>query len=182
MRNRFRRAPLLIVAVIMVILSGRTAVVADTPLDESGRRGVHYLADSEEYPGTACRYNGDNVLMSLRVRDPFVFAADHPKGQVVGWRVLVQANDGSAGGWSTVARSRIQLHGAVNDRPANFEPIRKKIDADAGSAYRVLVRMIWYRTPVGQVLQQEGRSTHRVDWYRYPLADANPGFCPGGIL
>ena len=111
MRNRFRRAPLLIVAVIMVILSGRTAVVADTPLDESGRRGVHYLADSEEYPGTACRYNADNVLMSLRVRDPFVFAADHPKGQVVGWRVLVQANDGSAGGWSTVARSRIQLHG-----------------------------------------------------------------------
>lgn len=182
MRHQLGRAPLLIMAVIAVTFSGSTAVVADTPLDEQGRRGVHYLADSEEYPGTACRYDRDNVLMSLRVRDPFVFAADHPKGQVVGWRVLVQADDASGGGWSTVARSRIQEHRAVDDRPANFEPIRKRIDADPGSTYRVLVRMIWYRTPVGLVLQQEGQSTHRVDWYRYVLADANPGFCPGGIL
>ncbi len=170
------------VATVLAILGSSASVAADTPAGHGGLYGVHYLADSEEYPGTTCRYDGENVLKSLRTRDPFVFASDHPNGQLVGWRVIVQQDDGSTGGPTTVARSPVQFGQALDDRPANFSPITVTVEGDSGSVYSVKVKMLWFETPVGKGEVVEGRATHRVDWYRYILAGANPGFCPGGIL
>lgn len=170
------------VATVLAILGSSSSVAATTPAGHGGVYGVHYLADGEEYPGSTCRYDGDNVLKAVRTRDPFVFASDHPDGQLVGWRVIVREDDGSAGGPVTVARSAVQFGRALNDRPANFSPIKVSLEGEPGATYHVKVRMLWFVTPVGEFPQEEGRATHRVDWYRYILAGANPGFCPGAIL
>lgn len=182
MQPHVRKRTGVIFATVLAIFGSSASVAADTPAGHQGVYGVHYLADSEEYPGTTCRYDGDNVLKSLRTRDPFVFASDHPDGQIVAWRVIVQEHPQSAKGWTTVARSPVQFAGAQDDRPANFSPITVTLEGQPGSTYRVLVRMQWYVTPSGKADQVEGKATHRVDWYRYILAGANPGFCPGAIL
>ncbi len=170
------------VATVLAILGSSASVAADTPGGHGGVYGVHYLADSEEYPGVTCKYDGDNVLKAVRTRDPFVFASDHPDGQLVGWRMLVQEDDGSPGGFDTVARSAVQFGRALDDRPAKLSPLRVTLDGQPGAIYRVKVKMLWFVTPTGKVLEIEGRATHRVDWYRYILAGPNPGFCPGAIL
>lgn len=182
MQRHVRRGTGVIFATVLAIFGSSASVAADTPLGHQGIYGVHYLADSEEYPGATCRYDGENVLKSLRVRYPFVFASDHPEGQLVGWRAIVQERGQFDKGWTTAARSNVQFGRARDQRPANFSAIRIELDGAPGSTYRVLVRMQWYVTPVGEFEQVEGRATHGVDWYRYILAEANPGFCPGAIL
>lgn len=182
MQRHVRKGTGVIFATVLAIFGSSASVAADTPMGHQGTYGVHYLADSEEYAGAICRYDGNTVLKAVRVRFPFVFASDHPDGQLVGWRAIVQEQGQFDTGWTSVARSFVQFGSAGDERPANLSDIKVDVEGDPGSIYRVLVRMMWYVTPVGQVEQVEGKATHRVDWYRYILADANPGFCPGAVL
>lgn len=182
MQRHVRKGTGVIFATVLAIFGSSASVAADTRMGHQGTYGVHYLADSEEYPGATCRYDGDTVLKAVRVRFPFVFASDHPDGQLVGWRAIAQRQAAGGKGWTSVARSPIQFGSARDHRPANFADVKVDVAGVPGSIYRVRVRMNWYVTPVGEFEQIEGKATHRVDWYRYVLADANPGFCPGAIL
>lgn len=155
-------------------------VAADTPVSHSGTVGVHYLADSKEYPGARCKYDGSSNLATIRVRDPFVFASSNdPDSLSVAWQVIVQKRAGS-GPWTTVKKSPRQFGEATTGTPADFSPISVAITADTSADYHVLVRMTWYVG--GKALAQVGTATHRVDRYHYPLAAANKGFCPSFIL
>jgi hypothetical protein len=168
------------VAVVAVaILSGAVPVTADTALNHMGQYGRHYLADTEEYPEARCRYDADNNLDRIRVLEPTVFSASNdPDRRSVSWRVLVQKNGGH--GFVTVKKSNWQFAEARTTRPADFAPISVSLIADTDADYRVLVRMGWWTG--GKELNLTGSALHRVDWYRYPLADANQGFCPSFIL
>jgi hypothetical protein len=171
-----------LVAVALILAAG--PVAAGTPDGHRGTWGAHFLADSREFPGARCRYDGDQNLAGIRVRDPFVFAVDRTGGrdrQRVGWQVIVQAlSDDKGAEWANVRRSPVQKALAADATPADFSSIGVPVDGSFDHAYRVKVRMFWYRP--GHPNQVTGVATHTVRWYRYPLAEANEGFCPGGIL
>lgn len=171
----------LVFAVFSLALVGvATPVAADTPVSHSGTFGRHYLADSQEYPGVRCHYDGNQNLDRVHVNDPFVFAfSNDPDSLSVSWRFLVQARVGS-GAWTEAGRSPIQFGEARTSRPADFSPMTVSVAGNSSARYRVIVKMAWYVG--GKALNRVGLATHRADWYRYPLAAANHGFCPGGIL
>ena len=54
MRN-VGRSLIVAVPLMLMALAGPLATSADTAVNHEGRYGVHYLADSEEYPGVRCR-------------------------------------------------------------------------------------------------------------------------------
>jgi len=178
-RRHAHRIVALLFAVATAIAFSAPAA-ADHPVSHSGTVGVHYLSDSKEYPRARCRYDGSQNLASIRVRDPFVFAfRNDPDFTSVSWRFIVQKQVGS-GPWTNVQKSALQFGDARTSRPADFSPMRVTIIADTSATYRVLVKMFWYVG--GKALSQVGTAVHRVDWYRYPLADANRGFCPSFFL
>lgn len=159
------------------------AASADTGGAHHGLYGPHYLADSDEYAGATCRYSDGNVIRLVSVAAPFVLARDRTSNrdrQVTGWWFVVQRHVNGSGGWSTAATGPQQTAYAYDDRAARFD--RQKVDftGHADSIYRVRVHLVWYDPTDSKTL--EGDATHRVDFYRYVLADANPDFCPGGIL
>src|SRR6478672_6581180 len=143
----------------MVVLSAVVPVSADTPVSHAGLVGRHYLADSEEYAGARCFYNGDNNLARIRVQDPIVFSRSNDLDRrQVSWRVVVQKNGGH--GWRTVKKSPWQFAYARTTRPADFSPIAVSFTADTSADYRVLVRMGWWTG--GEVVSHVGSAVHRV--------------------
>jgi hypothetical protein len=170
-----------LVAISLVLAVGP---VTAGSADHRGTWGVHFLADSREFPGVRCRYDSDQNLSAVRVRAPFVFAVDRASGvdrQRVGWQFVVQSlRDDPGSTWQTVERSSIQRAAASDATPADLSPMGFHLDTSPGNTYRVRVRMLWYRT--SRPAEVAGVAVHTVRWYRYPLADANDGFCPGGIL
>ena len=181
MRDRLVvRAALALGAALMLSIVAGGPAAADTPLGHSGTYGVHYLADSEEYAGARCHYANDTSnIDAISVRAPFVYSfSNDVDARTVGWQIIVQKNTG--GDWTLVKKSTIQVANARTDRPAPFTRRGVSITADTSASYRALVRMFWYVG--GKKLSQVGSATHRVDWYRYPVAEANPGFCPGFIF
>jgi hypothetical protein len=180
MRCRFSLHSVIAFTVMAVgLLSAAAPAAADTPVSHSGQVGRHYLADSEEYAGARCFYNSDNNLDRIRVQDPIVFSrSNDPDRRQVSWRVLVQKNGGH--GWGTVMKSAWQFGEARTTRPADFSPIAVSFTADTTADYRVLVRMGWWTG--GEAINLVGVAVHRVDWYHYPMADANPGFCPSFLF
>jgi hypothetical protein len=179
-----RRAATAFVVVLFAVFAFAVPATADTPLGHRGMYGVHYLADSEEYPGARCAYDQDQNLAGIRVLDPFVFARNRTSGpdrQRVGWRFIVQERLDESSDWTDIARSPLQRGVASDSQPADFDPMGILVGTEPGARYRVKVRMFWFG-PRDTKPHIQGVATHLVDWYRYPLADANPGFCPGGIL
>jgi hypothetical protein len=165
--------------VATAVLAANLPVTADTAVNHSGQYSRHYLADTEEYPGARCHYDGDSNLDRIRVLEPTVFSVSNdPDRRTVSWRVLVQKNGGH--GFATVKKSNWQFAEARTSRPADFSPIAVSLIADTDADYRVLVRMGWWTG--GKALNLTGSALHRVDWYRYPLADAHEGFCPSFLF
>ena len=157
------------------------ATSADTAVSHEGRYGVHYLADSEEYPGVRCRYDDETVIDSVRVRDPLVFARDSNPDRVdsrwVSWKYRVQAQ--SAKSWFNVATSETQKRIATDAQIANFSPMRTNFAGSASTQYRVVVIIRWYGTDGTTVV---GRAVHRADWYAWEGVPSFEGSCPGGIF
>ena len=54
----------------LVLVAMATPAAADTPIKHSGTYGRHYLADSAEYPGVRCHYDGNQNLDRIRCRRP----------------------------------------------------------------------------------------------------------------
>jgi hypothetical protein len=166
------------------LVGAAPGVAADTPLSDWGRTGPHFLADTREYPGAACRYVTDaTTLGRVKVRSPFLYARDATNdatdAQRVGWQVIVQERLGG-GDWEPVARSSIQKARATDAQPAALRPIVVSVDGTGAAEYRVRVRMYWYRP--GHPSTLVGRATHGVDWYRWVVAPSERGGCPGAIL
>ncbi|MFL5779178.1 MAG: hypothetical protein ACJ761_09570 [Chloroflexota bacterium] len=177
--TRLLRAPLVLAGAVVLSLVGASVGSADTTVVHSGAFGRHYLADTGEYPGAFCTYNNNQVINSIRVRDPFVFARNRTSGvdtQMVGWFFRIQTHTSS--GWTTVATSTIQKRSASDADVANFGPITKTFTGNSGKTYRVLVTMRWYNT-AGLIT---GQAIHRVDFYSWEIAPSFEGYCPGGIL
>src|SRR3954454_19843591 len=109
MGRRFSTRSMVAFAIITTaLLMAAVPASADTPVSHSGLVGRHYLADSKEYAGARCFYNGDNNLDRIRVQDPIVFSrSNDPDRRQVGWRVVVQKNSGH--GWATVDKTAWQL-------------------------------------------------------------------------
>ena len=169
-----------VVAVAIAVIGVAAPAAADTPVGHSGTVGRHYLADSQEYPGVRCHYDSNQNLDRVRVMDPFVFSVSNDQdSRTVSWRVQVQKRVGS-GAWTSVKWSPIRYGDASTTRPAGLSPISVTVAGDSAADYRVMVKLAWYVG--GKAINRVGSATHREDWYRYPLADANHGFCPGGIL
>ena len=179
-RPSLKRLELLCAAVVLALLGLATPAAADTPISHSGTYGRHFLADSAEYPDVRCHYDSNQNLDQVHVNDPFIFAfSNDPDSLQVSWRFAVQARVG-AGPWHAVRSSPVQFGEAHTYRPADLSPMTVSVTADSAARYRVIVKMAWYVG--GKALNRVGGATHRADWYRYPLAAANHGFCPGGIL
>jgi hypothetical protein len=175
------RSLLIAVPLALVALAGPVAISADTGFSHSGNYGVHYLADSPEYPGARCRYDDETVIDSIRVRDPFVFARDRNADRVdsewVSWKYRVQRQN--LKGWATVATSDLQKRMATDAQIANFSPMRTNFEGSASTQYRVVVVMRWYGSDGTDVV---GRTVHRVDWYAWEGVPSFEGACPGGIF
>lgn len=180
-----RPVRLLLIAVPLALtaLAGPIATSADTSASHSGRFGVHYLADSEEYPGVRCAYNSLNVIQVVRVRDPFVFArdrnADRVDSQWVSWKFRVKERTAGGGSWSTAATSDTEWRLATDAQVANFSPMRKSFAGNAGKEYRVAVIIRWYGVDGTTVV---GRAVHRADWYAWVGVPSFEDLCPGGIF
>jgi hypothetical protein len=178
-----RRTATAFLVVLFAVLAFAVPGTADTPLSHRGKFGVHYLADSREFPGTACAYSDEQTLLGVRVRDPFVYARNRSPGldrQRVAWRFIVQERLDETADWSDFARSHIQRGVATDQQVADFHPMGMKLDSTPGAQYRVLVRMYWL-VPGHVRPGIDGVATHRVDWYRLP--DHGVGdHCPGAIL
>ena len=165
---------------LLIALAGPVATSADTAVSHEGRYGVHYLADSEEYPGARCAYDDESVITSIRVRDPLVFARDRNPGeldsQVVSWKYRIQAQ--TMKGWATVVTSPAHEAMATDAQPANFAPSRTSFAGSASTQYRVVVIIRWHNA-AGDVV---GRAVHRADWYAWEGVPSFEGSCPGGVF
>jgi hypothetical protein len=174
---------LALVGAVVMSLGGAVATSADTGLRHSGAYGVHFLADSAEFPGVRCFYNNSNVIRAIRVRDPLVFARNKVTGRLdsqwVSWYFRVQAQTPGASGWTTVATSAVQKRIATDRQVADFSQITKRFAGTAAKQYRVVVVMRWYN-PRGRTVV--GRATHRADWYSWVGVPSFNGVCPGGIF
>ena len=177
---RIQRPIVSMLAAVAMAAAIAAPVAADTPLVHSGLYGVHDLVDSEEYTGARCRYDDEQNLDRVTARFPIVFARDRTAGidrQVVSWFFVVQTQHGLTE-WRTVGMSAEQFATARDDRPAPFSAQVAMVSGPT-ETIRVVVRMRWFDPSDPKTIQ--GRASHAVDWYRYPLADANE-FCPGQIL
>jgi hypothetical protein len=181
--NRSLLVALALVGALALSLGGAVATSADTALRHSGAYGVHYLADSSEFPGVKCFYNNSSVIRAIRVRAPFVFARNkvtgHLDSQWVSWYFRVQAQTPGASGWTTVATSGVQKRIATDHQVADFGRMTKTFAGTAAKQYRVVVVMRWYN-PSGRTVV--GRATHRADWYSWVGVPSFNGLCPGGIF
>ena len=180
MRN-VRRSLFIALLLTLAAVAGPGAVSADTRVSHTGRVGVHYLADSAEFPGARCRYDDETVIESIRVRDPLVFArdrnADRVDSQLVSWKYRIQAE--TVKGWATVADSPTQKRTASDAQVANFSPMRTSFAGSASTQYRVVVTVRWYGADGTTVV---GRAVHRVAWYAWLGVPSFEDACPGGLF
>ena len=177
------RSLLVVLVSAFVFLGSAATASADTPISHQGSYGVHYLADSAEYPGARCVYDSSTVIRSIVVRGPLVFArnrvANHIDSQKVSWFFRVRARTVGIGDWTTVATSAVQKRTATDAQVADFSPLSKAFVGNAGKEYRVQVVIRWYAQDGVTVV---GRATHRVDWYSWEGVPSFAGQCPGGLF
>ncbi len=157
-------------------------IAADTPQTQTGVFGVHYLADSAEYPAATCMYDSATELASIRVRAPFVYARNTVPGtetQTVSWQFSVQARTPNTSAWSTVATSVVQTRETTDDRAAAFTPLTRAFNGTPAKEYRVIGIVRWFGT---NGTTEVGRVNHRADWYAWTGVPSFHGLCPGGIF
>jgi hypothetical protein len=182
---RRRRLPFVLIGLIVAMglsITGAVPTSADTSMTQSGLFGVHFLADSREYAGVSCTYNSANVIHSVRVRDPFIFARNRTTGvdtQWVSWYFRVQAQTPGARSWTTVATSAVQKRTASDAQVADFGPMTKAFAGTAAKQYRVLVVVRWFGAGG---TTEVGRAIHREDWYSWVGVPSFQGLCPGGLF
>jgi hypothetical protein len=163
-------------------IAGAVPTAADTPQTHTGVFGVHYLADSTEYPAATCFHNNATVISSIRVRAPFVYARNKvpgPESQAVSWQFSIQARTPGTSAWTAVASSTIQKRTTTDARAADFTPVTRAFGGTAAKEYRVIVVLRWFGS---DGTTEVGRVNHRVDWYAWSGVPSFHGLCPGGVF
>jgi hypothetical protein len=182
LRRRALLAALGLSAALGLTMTGAAPISADTPVTHTGLYGVHYLADSAEYPSTTCFYDNGSTIHSVRVRAPFVYARNTSPGietQAVSWQVVVQARTTGSSTFATVTTSPAQKRSTTDARAADFVPMTTVFAGNGGKEYRILVVVRWYGSGGAT---EVGRATHRADWYAWSGVPSFHGLCPGGVF
>ncbi len=154
-----------------------------------GPAGEFALGDADA--NVRCQYgprtNGQRFLQSLEVPPPVAYVTN-PRDEVshlesMGWRAELQMNRLDTlfdSEWETVARSRRQIARAINDRPADFNPLTLVLNSQQtqpSAVYRVLVVVEWYTRNV----ELAGRGELIASRYAQgaTFADVRPEGCHG---
>jgi hypothetical protein len=177
-----RKSLFLVLPSVLAVLMSASPVLADTPVTHTGNVGPHRLIDNTDRAGMTCRLEqvvepepggggGWWMLDRISVRPPRMRGTR--ANQLVAWRFIVQRGKIGTGvgvppEWKVTYRSPRQYATAGVHSPASFSrmkvPVRvPKPHAGGDSyAYRVKVKMFWYRA--NGTLQ--GTASHRVDYAR----------------
>ncbi|MFL5755123.1 MAG: hypothetical protein ACJ77N_02390 [Chloroflexota bacterium] len=171
----------LVLAALTALALGSLVTTADTSFTHSGAVGVHYLADSAEFPAVRCTYNGNQVISSIRVRSPFAYARNSSARldtQGVAWFFRIQAMPAGGGTWTNVATSAVQTRTATDADVASFRGLTKTFVGSGTKQYRALVFIRWLSASGATV----GQAEHRADWYSWEGVPSFKGSCPGGVF
>jgi hypothetical protein len=162
------------------MLASTCTVYADTLISTSGHVGPNHLNDSAGHPGARCSYvegggSGEEVLSSIRVKAPVVFARDTTAArdkQKIRFKAMIQRKDGAAA-WMTILTPSATAF-AWDDTMASFSPITVHVMSHFGSKFRVRVEITFYSKP-GATWIQTGQVLREVDWYRHVFHSTDYG-------
>jgi hypothetical protein len=166
---------------LAVLLAASTMTTyADTLVSSSGQVGPNHLKDSAGKPGARCWYeegggSGEEVLTSIRVKPPVVFARDTTPArdkQKIKFKAIIQRRNG-AGAW-VVEATRSTTAFAWDDTKAGFGPLNVSVFSHYGSRFRARVEITFYSMSGGSWMQT-GKVLREVDWYRHVFYSTDYG-------
>jgi hypothetical protein len=166
--------------VAALMIASTVTTYADTVIATSGHVGPNHLNDSAAHPGARCSYvegggSGEEVLSSIRVKAPVVFARDTTGArdkQKIRFTALIQRKDGAAA-WMTILTPTATAF-AWDDTKASFSPTTVHVASHYGSKFRVRVQITFYSMSGGSWMQT-GQVVREVDWYRHYFVSADYG-------
>lgn len=174
------RAGLLSLGVAALLAASTMTTYADTVISTSGQVGPNHLKDSAAKPGARCWYeegggSGEEVLTSIRVKPPVVFARDTTAArdkQKIRFKAIIQRRDGG-GAW-VVDATRSTTAFAWDDTKANFGNLNVSVFSHYGSRFRARVEITYYSMSGGSWMQT-GKVLREVDWYRHVFYSTDYG-------
>jgi hypothetical protein len=154
----------------------------------TGTVGVHSLTDTSSSPGARCDYDYSPsngwMLQHISVRPPRMKAVAGQGNERVAWHFTIQRRvfDPDAHPWKTQYTSPNYFTHTNSSTYASFS--REGVDisppflpgGQSSAVYRVIVKLIWYRSN-GDVL---GTATERVEHYddwTDPYHNGSVGYC-----
>ena len=179
-RARLTFGGLLGLGVAALMAASTLTVYADTLISTNGQVGPNHLNDTAGHPGARCWYDegggsGEEVLTSIRVKAPVVFARDTTAArdkQKIRFTALIQRKDGAAA-WMTILTPTTTAF-AWDDTKASFSPITVHVASHYGSKFRARVEITFYSKPGGSWIQT-GQVVREVDWYRHVFYSTSYG-------
>lgn len=170
--HQFPRAGFVALGVAALLVASTLTAYADTQISSSGQVGPNHLKDSAGKPGARCWYeegagSGEEVLTSIRVKPPVVFARDTTAArdkQKIRFKAIIQRRDG-AGAW-VIDSTRSTTAFAWDDTKASFGNLDVSVFSHYGSKFRARVEITFYSLSGGSWMQT-GKVLREVDWYRH---------------
>ncbi len=177
----------------VVIAAIAQPAMAFTELRVTGAVGAHSVKDTEAIPAAIClfKYSSHNNAYKLKhiaVFPPLMKAVKGMGTEDVAWQFTVERRIvglGGAGPWQsryTSARFRSSTNSRHNADFGSHTGVKVVVPfeagADASAAYRVVIKMFWFKPDGTTVL---GTVTGKVDWYYPDQGKGVPifhGFCP----
>jgi len=164
------RHVLIALGVAALMAASTLTVSADTLISTNGQVGPNHLKDTAGHPGARCWYvegggSGEEVLDSIRVKPPVVFARDTTAmrdKQKIRFKAIIQRKDG-AGAWVQYSTSSTTAF-AWDDQKASLPAIDMNVVSHYGWRFRARVEITFY-TKMGGVWNQTGQVVREVDWY-----------------
>lgn len=178
--HRLSTGSLISLGVAALMVASTLTVYADTVISSSGQRGMNHLKDTAGHPGARCWYeegggSGEEVLTSIRVKAPVVFARDTTAArdkQKIRFKAIIQRRDG-AGAW-VVDSTRSTTAFAWDDTKASFGNLNVSVFSHFGSRFRARVEITFYSMSGGSWMQT-GQILREVDWYRHVFYSTDYG-------
>ena len=178
--RRIAQGSLLGLAVAALMAASTLTVSADTVTRTTGHVGPNHLNDSMGHPGARCWYDegggsGEEVLTSIRVKAPVVFARDTTPArdkQKIKFKAILQGR-GGGNPWTWIVTASNTAF-AWDDTKAAFAPIDIHVNSQYGWKFRIKVEITYYSMSGGS-WTQTGQQTHLVDWYRHVFLSTDYG-------
>jgi hypothetical protein len=175
-RYRGGRAIAVIAAALGALFIASGSAFAATELDTSGSIGQHSMTDSQG--DVVCSYGDTGYLEAISIAaPPQIYARNKTNGvdqQQVGWRFVVKSRlSGPGNPFTTLYTSTVVKLTATDATAAAFLPRKVAMAFPDASAFKVIVKMFWYRND-GSVA---GWAKTRIDNYtsHHGVLDEYPG-------